>query len=91
MRRVVGRCPRCGADVVEGKRAFSCSRWKADGCSFYIWKTVAGRRVTAAEASALLERGRTRLLRGFRSKKGRRFAAFLVLEDGKVRFAFPEH
>ncbi len=90
MRRVVGTCPRCGADVVEGKRAFSCSRWKTDGCSFYIWKTVAGRRVTAAEASALLERGRTRLLRGFRSKKGRRFAAYLVLEDGEVRFAFPE-
>jgi DNA topoisomerase-3 len=89
MRRVVGPCPKCGADVIEGRRAYSCSKGK-DACDFYIWKLVAGRELKPAEATTLLAGRKTNLLRGFRSKKGRRFPAYLVLEEGAVRFVFPE-
>jgi len=88
VRRVIGSCPRCGSDVAEGPRAFFCQN---ENCDFYIWKTVAGRRLRPEEAAALLSGGRTGLIRGFRSRKGGRFSAYLVLEDEKVSFAFPRH
>lgn len=37
MRESLGKCPRCGCDVVEGKNGFGCSGWK-NGCKFVIWK-----------------------------------------------------
>jgi DNA topoisomerase-3 len=92
-RTVIGRCPRCGGDVIEGRKGFGCSRWReADGgCRFVIWKQVAGKSLTAKQAQELLERGETaRPLRGFRSKAGRTFEARLRLdrETGKVTFVF---
>lgn len=92
MRRTLGKCPRCGADVVENRKAFACSRWndKGNPCTFTIWKVIAGRPIRAPEAAMLIEKGRTYLLRGFRSRAGRRFPAFLVLTDEGVKFEFPE-
>ena len=42
------------------------------------------------QAQKLLTTGKTDLLEGFISKRGRPFSAFLKLEDGKVAFEFPE-
>jgi len=36
-REVLGKCPRCGGDVVEGKMGYGCLNYKA-GCKFVIWK-----------------------------------------------------
>ena len=33
----LGKCPRCGKDVIEGKNAYGCTGWK-EGCRFTIWK-----------------------------------------------------
>ena len=33
----LGKCPRCGRDVIEGKNGYGCSGYK-DGCRFIIWK-----------------------------------------------------
>lgn len=89
MQRNLGKCPKCGADVVENRKAYTCSRWK-EGCDFHVWKVIAGRLIRPLETAKLIAEGRTYLLRGFRSKAGRRFAAFLVLTDEGVKFAFPE-
>jgi len=89
MRRTVGPCPKCGAEVVEGRKAYSCSRWKEKGCDFYVWKVIAGRPIRPAEVEKLLKEGRTYLLRGFRSRAGRRFPAYLTLDSGRVKFEFP--
>ena len=35
--KVIGKCPRCGGDIIEGKAAFGCSNWR-QGCKFVIWK-----------------------------------------------------
>lgn len=92
MRRNLGPCPRCHeGEIMEGPRSYYCSRGKAETpCDFYIWKTVAGRVLRPLEAAKLLADGRTFLLRGFRSRAGRRFSAFLTLTDEGVKFAFPE-
>ena len=42
------------------------------------------------QAQKLLTTGKTDLLEGFISKRGRPFSAYLKLEDGKVGFEFPE-
>ncbi len=38
-RLLLGPCPRCGRDVIEGQNGFGCSGYK-DGCRFVIWKTA---------------------------------------------------
>ncbi len=84
----LGACPRCGADVVEQKKSFSCSGWR-DGCPFVIWKTIAGKTISARTARTLLKDGQTGLLKGFKSKAGKTFEARLKLINGEVKFDFP--
>ncbi|MBA3423852.1 MAG: DNA topoisomerase III [Rubrobacter sp.] len=85
----LGACPKCGAMVVETKKAFGCSAWKESGCKFAVWKTVAGKRVSEAQAKQLLTKGRTGKLKGFKSKAGKPFEAALVLDaESKVRLEF---
>jgi DNA topoisomerase III len=83
----LGPCPLCGSEVVEQERSYGCSGWRA-GCKFAIWKTVAGKKLSARTARALLREGRSPLLKGFKSKAGKRFDARLKLEGGAVRFDF---
>jgi DNA topoisomerase-3 len=83
----LGPCPLCGAQVVEQKKSFSCSRWR-DGCSLTIWKTMSGKRISARTAKALLRDGKTSVLKGFKSKSGHPFSACLKLHEGKVSFDF---
>ena len=86
----LGACPKCGSPVVESKKAYGCSAWKA-GCKFAIWKTISGKRVSAAQAKQLLEGGRTGQLKGFKSKAGRPYTAALVLDgEQKVKLEFGE-
>ena len=55
-------------------------------CRFVIWKSIAGKRITARIAQTLLTRGETSRLEGFRSKADKPFAARLKLIDGQVKF-----
>jgi DNA topoisomerase-3 len=83
----LGACPFCGANVVEQKKSYSCSRWR-EGCSLTIWKTMSGKRISARTAKALLRDGETSVLKGFKSKSGKPFSARLKLQEGKVSFEF---
>lgn len=84
----VGLCPLCGKEVVEGKNGWGCSGYR-EGCKFIIWKEIAGKMMTAAQAKELIGKGRTALIKGFKSKAGRDFDAALVLgPEGKVGFDF---
>jgi DNA topoisomerase-3 len=83
----LGPCPLCGAQVVEQKKSFSCSRWR-DGCGLTIWKTMSGKRISAGTAKTLLRDGKTAVLKGFKSKTGQPFSARLKLHAGKVSFEF---
>jgi len=86
----LGECPLCGAPVLENRRSFSCSRWK-EGCTFSIWKTILGRRIPRTQAQKLLNQRKSDKISGFTSKKGKKFSAYLVLEDGgKIGFQFDQ-
>jgi DNA topoisomerase-3 len=86
-RPALGTCPLCGSEVVEQPRSYGCTRWR-EGCKFAIWKEIAGKPISPSTARALLRRGRSPLLKGFRSRSGRAFEARLRLEEGAVRFDF---
>lgn len=83
----LGPCPRCGAEVVEQPKSFSCRDWKS-GCAFAIWKSISGKRITARTAKTLLTQGKTATLKGFKSRAGKPFAARLKLDEGEVRLEF---
>ena len=83
----LGACPLCAGSVVEQTKAYACDNWKS-GCKFTIWKTIAGKKITLRSAQALLKTGRSPKLKGFESKAGQPFDAFLTLQGGEVRFDF---
>ena len=56
----------------------------------YVSKMILGREIPKEQAQKLLTTGKTGLLEGFISKRGRPFSAYLKLEDEKVGFEFPE-
>lgn len=82
-----GDCPLCKSPVVEGAKGYGCCNWK-NGCKFIVWKQVAQRPISADEARALLEKGVTESLDGFKSKAGKEFSAKLRLKGDKVQFDF---
>jgi DNA topoisomerase-3 len=79
-------CPRCKqGTLVAGKRGWGCSRWR-EGCAFVIWFEIAGRRITDAELTDLVSKGKTRK-RKWRSGEGGEIAGRLVLDLSATRDA----
>ena len=85
--RSIGSCPSCGKEVVDRGKAYGCSAWRETGCSFKVWKVKSGKRLTAGQVKALLNRGRTDRIKGFKSKAGKPFEAALKL-DGQNGVVF---
>ncbi len=83
----IGVCPLCGKGVIDRPKSYSCGGWR-EGCQFVIWKSMAGKRISVATAKKLLRDGQTSLLKGFKSKAGKKFDARLKVVDGAVKFAF---
>jgi DNA topoisomerase III len=88
----LGKCPKCGGKIFETENSYICERSQADRkpCKFKLSKTILGKDIPKEQAQKLLVTGKTDLLDGFISKRGRPFSAYLKLEDGKVGFEFPE-
>ncbi len=86
-RTVVGVCPRCGKNVVEGKKSFFCEGYyDKPSCGFTMWKndrffTSKRKELTRKIAAALLKTGRVRLTNLFSEKKGIMYDAVVVLDD----------
>lgn len=87
----LGPCPKCGARVFEHGMAYTCEKavGAARSCDFRSGRIILQQPVERDQMKKLLAGGRTDLLSGFVSKKGRRFKAFLVkTPDGKIGFEF---
>ncbi len=89
-RESIAICPKCGKGIVEYPKSYSCESGR-NGCGFVVWKTVAGKAITKAQAVKLISKGKTDVIKGFTSKAGKPFDAHLVLkEDKTVGFEFPQ-
>ena len=83
---VLGVCPKCQREVRRGARGWGCVE-----CGLYISNLVASREISPTLARTLLKEGRTKEIKGFRSRAGKPFSAALRLDEaGKVVFEFPE-
>ena len=86
---VLGTCPKCGGEVIEGQKGFGCASWR-EGCRFVIWKDpICGKVLTPNQIKSLLKKGKTPLIKGFKSQSGQSFAAYLILEnptEAKLKF-----
>ena len=88
----VGKCPHCGAPVVERPKSWTCTN---DGCRFAIWKensyfTKIGKKLTGQMVEKLLRDGRIRLKDCRSRKTGKSYNAELLLgteEDGRAAFS----
>ncbi|MFA6235817.1 MAG: DNA topoisomerase III [Bacteriovorax sp.] len=84
----LGPCPVCQANIMDYPKSYSCSKWK-EGCKFTIWKVVAKKKLSESIVKTLMTSKKTELLKGFKSKAGKPFEAYLLLnQEGKVEFEF---
>lgn len=79
--KIIGRCPRCGNDVIENSKGFSCIMGR-EKCGFFIFKSDKriGRDYTAAEIAELLSTGRV-TFKNCISANGKKYGAVFSLED----------
>ena len=77
----LGKCPRCGKNILEGKQNYYCESGKEGGCGFNVWKKpkYPNTTVSAKQMTELLTLGMTRLKAV--SKSGNDFTANFALED----------
>lgn len=81
-------CPVCGGKIIESQKGYGCSNWK-NGCKFVIWKEICGKKLTDSQINGLLTKKKTGLIKGFVSKSGKKFDAYLILdENNKIAFSF---
>ena len=86
---IIGACPKCGYDILEGENVFACSN-KKDPCDFRVFKNVLGAEITVEDLNLLLE-GSATTLKTMTSKKGNEFQAQLRLKSNfnDLEFIFP--
>jgi DNA topoisomerase-3 len=87
----LGPCPKCASRVFEHGMVYTCEKAVGPGktCDFRSGRLILQQPVEREQMKKLLATGRTDLLTGFVSKKGRRFKAFLVKNpDRKIGFEF---
>lgn len=91
-KEAIGKCPRCGKPVYEGKKSFYCSGYKeTPPCSFALWKEAPyfkskRKELTKAVAVALLKDGKVRMKGLYSEKKGILYDAAIVMEDTGGRY-----
>ena len=78
-RKVIGKCPKCGKNVVEYPKSYGCESGK-DGCGFVIWKKISGKTIPEGAARSLLDYGKSAKLKGFKKKDGSNTAYFAYQE-----------
>jgi len=91
---IVGGCPICGmkGGKIEDKGKFyGCSRYR-DGCTFTLPKRFLGKIISETNIKKLLAGNKTNLVKGFKSKKGKTFDAYLRYDtsEQKLTFEFPK-
>lgn len=88
----IGVCPICGREMTESKKSWYCSGYYNNGqCNFTIWKKVLEKNISDSDAKALLENGKSSLIKGFKSSQGRTFSAYLAIkDDNTIGLEFPE-
>ena len=82
-RVIIGKCPRCGENVYEGKKNFYCGN---RSCQFVMWKNdrffeQRKKAFTPKIAAALLKNGKAKVKDLYSEKTGKTYDATVLLAD----------
>ena len=82
-REIVGKCPRCGANISETAKGFLCENRT---CTFALWKDskffrAKKKQLAKSIAAALLKDGRVSLKDCYSEKTGKTYDAVVALDD----------
>ena len=80
---VIGKCPRCGANIYEGRKNYYCAN---RDCAFAMWKNdrfFEERKVTFSPkiAAALLKDGKAKVKKLYSPKTGKTYDGTILLAD----------
>ncbi|MGI4751595.1 MAG: DNA topoisomerase 3 [Janthinobacterium lividum] len=79
-------CPTCGKGIIRfNDKAAGCSEYRS-GCKFVVWRNMAEKKLTDNQIKLLITKGKTSVLKGFKSKEGNPFEAALEFVEGRVKF-----
>lgn len=78
-------CPVCDSELENSKFRIDCTN---PDCEFSVPKKLAGVVLTKGVVNDILTKGRSSKVCGFTAKSGKKFDAFLVVENGKLQFNF---
>jgi DNA topoisomerase III len=83
--------PRNGAELCESGNSYVLRERAGDAWkqTFRVGRIMCQKPIPRELAVQLIERGKTDLIQGFISRKGRPFDAFLKREDGRIAWEFP--
>ena len=84
----IGKCPRCGGNVVENRKGFCCGN---KDCGFALWKenkffTMKKKTLTKEIAIKLLKEGRVKLTGCYSGKTGKTYDAIVILDDNGGKY-----
>lgn len=91
--KIIGQCPKCGNNVVETEKAYSCQATKNKNCKFTLWKDdkffkAFGKKLTETIAKDLITKGKA-TVKGLKSpkKEGVKFDATIrILENPETGY-----
>jgi DNA topoisomerase-3 len=71
------KCPKCGRTLYISQYGFKCS----DECGFSLSSVIYSKKLKDSEIQELLTKKRTKFIKGFKSKEGKPYGAYLILTD----------
>lgn len=74
-------CPICSRVMKNAKYSLMCD------CGFSINKEIASHKLSKSEVESLIKNKRTPFITNFKSKEGKSFSAYLIIQDNKIVFS----
>lgn len=84
---ILGICPFCHkGQIVKNRKGYGCTNWQS-GCKFFV-SEICGKKIPVSQIKKLIKYGRTDFIKEFKSKKGIKFDAAIIIEDNKIQLKF---
>ncbi len=82
-------CPRCRlGKITFYNKVIKCNYSK---CNLTLYRELCGKKLTDNQLKELFKTGKSSLIKGFNSKKGKAFDAYIVFDSiGNFHFSFPD-
>lgn len=92
-KKVLGDCPNCTGQVIEGKKYYVCSNYKKEGieCNFAVGKVMWGSKISSSEVIKLLKGKETKEFNFKIEKDGvtKQWKSALFYDKTNKKLAFP--